>query len=392
MNRVFFKDLVVLGKFLDVLLGINTVKLLGMEEMKFMSWKNEYKRGLNVVLESEKEQTIFFTLQRGIFFFSQIAVFWLGAYWVFNDELTLGQYLAAIAIFMIVLNALNSVAFLWIQINDLSISFARINDVLVQETEPHDILESKKLGPIENISVRNLSFKYPGANNALVLKDISLEIKKGQKIGLVGRNGTGKSTLVKLIVNLYSEYAGDIVINEGINVLDVNLHDLRKRVFMFPQDIYIFNGTIRENIICANPNASNEEVVRAVELAELHDFVKSLHFGYNQKIGDEGANLSGGQILKIGFARLFLCNPDIIILDEASSQLDVQTERNILRNIKSKFKEKTIISIAHRINTLKKSDVIYVLDNGMISESGSHKKLMKKKGLYFDFIKTYVSY
>lgn len=391
-NKVFFKDMVVLGQFLDVLLGINTLKLLGLERVKYMTWQNEYKRSLNTVLESEKVQTLFITIQRSIFLFSQIAIFWLGAYWVFMHELTLGQYLACITIFMIVLNALNNVSFLWIQMTELSVSVARINDVLIQDVEESDLLNQSKVPTIDSIIIENLSFKYNTTTDALILERVNLEIKKGQKIGLVGRNGAGKTTLVKLLVNLYPEYVGKILLNGTIDIKMVDPKAIRRKIFLFPQDIYIFNGSIRDNILYANPSATNDDVIRAAKLADLHDFVKTQHLGYNQMVGDDGMNLSGGQELKIGFARLFVSNPDVIILDEASSQLDVETELKILGNVMEVFLDKIIISIAHRVNTLKKSDQIIVMDEGKIRATGSHDKLIEEKGIYYEFMKTYVSY
>ena len=391
-NKVFFKDLKVMGKFLDVLLGINTIKLLGIEQIKFMSWQNEFKRSLNTVLESGKTQIIFTTIQRSLFLFSQLVVFWLGAYWVFIGELTLGQYLASITIFMIVLNALNNISFLWIQMTDLSVSVARLNDVLIQPTEETSIVEQQSIPKINSLVLSNVSFKYSSTVDKLILDRVSLKIEKGEKIGLIGRNGAGKTTLVKLLVNLYSDYVGKILINGSTDIQSLNVKQLRKKIFLFPQDVYVFDGSLRENILYANPNATNDEVVRAAKLADLHDFIKTLHLGYNHIVGNEGANLSGGQILKLGFARLFLSNPDIIVLDEASSQLDVETEAKILKNVMEIFSDKIIISIAHRINTLKKSDRIIVMDEGRIAESGNHEELVEKNGLYNQFIKTYVSY
>ncbi|MEM6804174.1 MAG: peptidase domain-containing ABC transporter [Bacteroidota bacterium] len=392
VNKVFFKDLVVLGKFLDVLLGISSLKLLGIEQIKFISWKNEYKRNLNSVLQSEHLQSLFVSIQRGMYFFSQIAIFWLGAYWVFLGEMSLGQYLAFISIFTIVLNTLNNISFLWIQMADLSVSIARLNDVLVQKTEASFQVFSRPLSSIQSLEVRNMSFQYSQNNPKPILKSLNLQIHAGEKIGLVGRNGAGKTTLVKLLLNLYPNYQGQIVINGQVELRKISLHEVRKRIFLFPQDIYVFSASIRENILYANPSASQDEIIRAAELADLHDYIKTQHLGYNQIIGDEGSKLSGGQVLKLGFARLFLSNPDIIILDEASSQLDVETEARIMQNLYEKFQDKIIISIAHRINTLKNSDRILVMDEGSIVEEGNHEQLMRKEGLYHQFMKTYVSY
>lgn len=173
----------------------------------------------------------------------------------------------------------------------------------------------------------------------------------------------------------------------------INPMVLRKNVFLFPQDIYVFNGTILENIQYGNLNAGIDEVIAAAKLADLHDFVSSQYLGYNFKVGDLGGNISGGQKLKIGFARLFISNPDIIILDEASSMLDVESEQRIMQNIRSHFKGKTIISIAHRMQTLRNSDSIWVIENGEIAEQGTHDALLSiPDGLYRKFMQTYISF
>ncbi len=392
-NKVFYKDVEVLGKFLDVLLGIRTIKLLGIERIKFMGWRNEYKRNLNAVVESEKVGIGLITIQRAMYYFSQITIFWIGAYLVFIEELSLGQYLAFITIFMIVLNALSNISFLWIDMTSLSVSVARLNDVLVQESEYENNTEEKGfISAIGSIEIKDLSFKYRENDDHFILQNFNLKIKAGQKIGIVGRNGAGKTTLVKLLVHLYPQFLGQITFNGSIDIKSVNVRALRRQIFMFPQDIYLFDTTIRENILYANPSATDDEIIIASTKADLHEFVKTLHLGYNHKIGELGGNLSGGQKLKIGFARLFVSRPDVIILDEASSALDLETERKILSNILETFGDKIIISVAHRLITLKNSDQIIVIDEGKILESGRHEELMKLKGLYHKFMNTYVEY
>jgi ATP-binding cassette subfamily B protein len=390
-NKVFYKDVSVLGKFLDVLLGINTLKLLGIEQLKFMSWQREYRSNLNVVSEAEKIQTIFITIQRSLFLFAQISVFWLGAYWTFNQELTIGEYLACIAIFTVVLNALNNVAMLWIQMADLSVSMARLNDVLRQPKEEAQLLPGMT-ETIRSITFDNLSFRYGADAGRLNLRKINLVIHEGEKIGIVGRNGAGKTTLAKMLVNLYPEYMGSILLNGSREIRSIAPAALRKKIFFFPQEVYVFNGSIRENVLYANPQAANDEVIEACKLADFHEFTKDNFLGYNQKVGDEGANLSGGETLKLAFARLFICNPDVIILDEASSELDIETERIILRNVMEKFADKIIISIAHRINTLRNCDKIIVMNQGEIAEYGHHEELLEKEGLYHQLINTYVNF
>jgi len=389
--KVFYKNLETLGEFLDSLLGIKSIKLLSIESFKFWQWKNKYKKTLNVVLDAEQKGIMLHSVQRSIHFFSQIAVFWMGAYMTFNNEITIGQYLSLTAIFLIVLNSLHNLSAIWYNLTELWVSLGRLNDVLIQEPENTSVLQLADNFTTEKIVASNFSFRYSEKNSQYILKNLNFVINAGEHIGIVGRNGTGKTTLVKLLLNLYPEYEGELLYGSR-ELRQINPLVLRKKVFLFPQDIYIFNGTIKENILYANLNADIEDVIKAAKLADLHDFVKAQYLGYNHKVGDTGSNLSGGQKLKIGFARLFLSNPDIIILDEASSMLDIESEKIIMQNLKKHFKGKTLITIAHRINTLKSADRIWVIENNQIAEDGSHDALMEQKSVYHQFINTYIDF
>ena len=202
---------------------------------------------------------------------------------------------------------------------------------------------------------------------------------------------TGKSTLVKLLVNLYPEFNGSIFVNNQ-EIRSINPRELRKKIYLFPQDVYVFDGTIADNIRYAKPEASLEELIDACKNADLYDYIQSTYLGFNQVVGNYGSNLSGGQTLKLGFARLFLSNPDVIILDEASSQLDLETESKILSNVFRTFKTKIILSVAHRIHTLKNADKIIVIENTIIAEQGTHNELMKLNGIYHKLLSTYLNY
>ena len=276
-------------------------------------------------------------------------------------------------------------------LTQISVSFLRLNDVLIQDRESENAIELKRNIRADKIEVQDLSFKYHPSDERNVLEKLSVTIESGQHIGIVGRNGTGKTTFVKLLVKLYQDYEGKILFG-GSEMRALHPQTLRKKVFLFPQQIYIFNGTLRENILYGNPAATMEDVIAAAKLADLHDYVKDQYLGYNHKVGENGSNLSGGQALKIGFARLFLSKADVIILDEASSMLDIETEMKIMKNVKEQFKEKIIISIAHRVYTLRDTDRILVFDGGGIVEDGNHETLMASEGLYHTFMKTYVEY
>jgi ATP-binding cassette subfamily B protein len=380
-----------LGGFLDTLLGILNVKMLGIEENRFYDWRNKQIHSLNVSMDSEKLFVGLDSVLTTVHFFSQICIYWVGAYLVLKQELSIGEYVAFITIFMTILNQLHIATDLWTSLTELYVSFIRLNDILVQPVEQNETQEVRLIPKKPDLIINNLSFTYNVSEAEYILKNINLQIKYGEKVGIVGRNGSGKTTLVKLIAQLYDQYEGNILLSH-LNIRDIQPKVLRKRIFVFPQDIFIFNTTIKENISFGNPEASIEEIIEAAQKADIHDFVKLLYFGYNHRIGRGGTKLSGGQKLKIAFARLFLSNPDIIIIDEASSALDVESEAIILKNLYEKFADKTIISIAHRLNTLKTCDKLVILDKGEIMEIGSHKELIEQDGLYSQFVRTYVSY
>lgn len=389
-EKVFYENAKTMGGFVDTLLGITTVKLLAIETLKFWEWRTTYKHTLNKVLTASRTQIILNSLLRTIMFLGQISVYWIGAYITFNGGLSIGQYIAFISIFAMMMHSVVTISDLWFVLTDMSVTFARMNDVFMQEPEKADLATQSTVLNHGGIEFKNVWFSYEGSDHH-VLSDVSLTIRPGEHIGVVGRNGSGKTTLVKLLVKLYEQYKGGIFIG-GTELRNMHPQYLRMKVYMLPQEVYLFNGTIADNIRLANPAASNEDVIRAAKNADLHDFVRSLYLGYNQKIGESGSNLSGGQRLKVAFARLFLSDPDVIILDEASSALDVISEQKIVTNIYEHFRSKTVISIAHRLTTLQHVDRIIVLDEGRISEEGSHGELLEKQGAYYKFIRTYVEF
>ncbi len=400
-SKVYHKNQASLGGFLDTLLGIRTVKLLAIERPRLVRWKHIHREAINSVMGDEQKQILINSLQRFILLFSQIAVYWLGAYQIFRNELTIGQYMAFTAIFTTLMNSVNSVSMLWMMVTQLSVSFEKVNEIFREDREgtppqggtiPGAGLVGGGAFSVDTIRFENVSFRYHRKDERYVLRNLNCEIRRGERIGIVGRNGAGKSTFVKLLLNLYPDYEGTIRCDDT-ELRDIPLKTLRQRVHLFPQDTYVFNDTIKENIRCANMSATTDQIVEAARLADLHDFVQAHHLGYNHMVGNFGGNLSGGQVLKIGFARLFVtADPDVIILDEASSALDVETEKKILENIYERFAGKTIISIAHRLHTLKNVDRILVFDQGTIAEQGQHQQLLDEQGIYYNFMKTYVDY
>ena len=255
VQKVFYRNVETLGAFLDTLLGMQTVKLLAVENNMYGQWRNRFRRALNVVIDAEKKGIILHTMQRSIYYFSHIAVLWLGAYMTFRQEITIGQYLAISAIFLVVLNSLNSLSAVFYNLTELAVSLQRLNDVLIQETEDRGLskINTFHATPVE---IRDVSFSYQPMQGQNVLHDVNLTIRQGEHIGIAGRNGSGKTTLAKLLLNLYPQYEGSITVG-GHNLRDLNLSVLRKKIFHFPQEIYLFNGSILENIRYGNMEASS---------------------------------------------------------------------------------------------------------------------------------------
>lgn len=234
--------------------------------------------------------------------------------------------------------------------------------------------------PKGRIELRNVSFGYEV--NRPVLKDINLDIKAGSMLGIVGRSGAGKTTLVNLISRMYDPQEGSILI-DGIDIKQLAFRDLRRNVAMVSQETYIFMGTVEENIAYANPEASHEEIIRAAKLASAHEFIMRMPDGYDTRIGSSGRELSGGEKQRISIARAILSNPKILILDEATASVDTETERDIQNSLSYLVQGRTTISIAHRLSTLKDADYLVVIDNGSITEQGTHQELEELHGTYY---------
>lgn len=388
-QKVFHENVKTMGGFLDVLLGIETVKLLGAETWKFWEWKNLYKKALNRVLDVEKTHLKLGVLLRMVQVLSQIAVYCMGALLAFNRQLSIGQYIAFIAIFAIVVGAVRNMSALWFTGTRLSVTFARLEDVLIQDPERFDLVTQKTDLSRLDIQFKNLSFSYTGDGGNPVLRDIDLDIPYGTRLAIVGRNGSGKTTFARLLTGMYTGYDGALELG-GADVRKIHPRSLRQAVWMLPQQVYMFNGTIRRNILAAAPEARDEELEEAIRLADLEPFLRSLYMGVHHMVGEGGAGLSSGQQLKIALARLFLADPQVVILDEASSVLDVEAEERIFSNVRDRFKDRTVITIAHRLHTVREMDRIVVLDEGRVVEDGTHQELIEKNGLYAGFLKHYL--
>lgn len=250
---------------------------------------------------------------------------------------------------------------------------------LIGEEEEGDKIDAIDMGKVEGeIELQNVSFDHEDKS---VLKNISLKISKGKMLALVGPSGGGKTTLCNLIPRFYNIKSGDIKI-DGKSIYDVKLESLRKNIGIVQQDVFLFTGTIKENILVGNSEATDEEVMIAAKKANIHDLIMEMPEGYNTYVGERGVKLSGGQKQRIAIARIFLKNPPILILDEATSALDNITERLIQNSLEELCKGRTTIVVAHRLSTIQNADEIIVLTDNGIEERGTHQELLENKGFY----------
>lgn len=263
--------------------------------------------------------------------------------------------------------------------------FRRFQDII--ETEP-EIVDLKDAVPIKNpagnISYEDVSFSYE--NNEVVLNHVSFEIEAGKSVALVGPSGGGKTTICSLLPRFYDVSQGTISIG-GQDIRDMTLESLRNSIGIVQQDVYLFGGSVRENIAYGNPEAGMDEIIEAAKKANIHDFIMNLPDGYDTFVGERGTRLSGGQKQRISIARVFLKNPPILILDEATSALDNESERHIQKSLEELSKNRTTVTIANRLSTIKHADEILVIDGHSIQERGSHRELLKQDGIYAKYYK-----
>ncbi|MDE6398411.1 MAG: ABC transporter ATP-binding protein/permease [Clostridiales bacterium] len=263
--------------------------------------------------------------------------------------------------------------------------FAEIMDVPVDLTDPEEA--ETNVDFTGDVRLENVTFSY-GAGGKDVLKNLDLTVKSGTSLALVGPSGAGKTTVANLIPRLYDVRAGQVTIG-GTPVTQMRLKELRRNVGIVQQNVYLFNGTVKENILYGKPGASDEEVIAAAKAAGAHEFIEKLENGYDTACGERGVRLSGGQKQRISIARLFLKDPPILILDEATSALDNESERLVQRSLKSLCNGRTSIVIAHRLTTVRGADKICVVTEEGIAESGTHAELMAKGGIYESLYKMY---
>lgn len=362
--------------------GVQTVKSLSIEgtmQRKWEEYLGKYVRsGFNLSVMSSAAGSLSNLFQKAM----TIAILWIGVILVIKNQLTIGQLIAFQMFAGQFISPVMRLVNLWNEFQQALLGVDRLGDIL---NHPVEITTEKAITlPKINGSVRaeNLSFKY-SPNSPIVVDKINFNIKPGQCVGIVGRSGSGKSTITKLIQRLYLPFEGTIYIDD-IDIRQMNPTWLRNNIGIVLQENYLFSGTIRENISMPKTDASIELIIQTAQIAGAHQFISEFPEGYDTLVGERGSTLSGGQRQRIAIARALITDPKIIIFDEATSALDYESENIIMQNMDTIKKSRTMFIIAHRLSTVRSCDIIMALDKGQIIEFGTHDELMNKKGYYFN--------
>jgi ATP-binding cassette subfamily B protein len=366
----------------EVMSGIQTVKAQNIELRSRFSWQERYAKFVSAGFKTVITSTLANSTSQFLNKLSSLLVLWVGAYLVLQGELTLGELIAFRIISSYVTSPILRLAQIWQNFQETGLSLERLSDIVDTPQEAEVDKDNIPLPSVVGaVKYENVCFRF-ATNGPLQLNNVSLDFPAGTFVGIVGQSGSGKSTMMKLLLRLYNIESGRIFI-DGYDISKVELYSVRRQIGVVPQDTLLFDGTVFDNIALTNPDATTEEVVEAAQIAVAHEFIMNLSNGYNTKVGEKGSNLSGGQRQRIAIARSILQKPKILVLDEATSALDYPTERQICLNLAKALQGKTVFFITHRLNTVRNSDTIVVMDGGRVVEQGSHQKLMTAKGHYF---------
>lgn len=373
-----------LSYFIESIHGFETIKNLGAT----YSHRWDFEKRLTSQLNSEGKKLLYSNLlSTNTEFFRQITiviVLLVGSLLILNDQMTLGTLYAIVGLITYIRSPLISLYEDFLKFQKANVAWNRLRsfESLDSEISDKDNLFKVDLPEVKgNIEFRNIHFAYDTQKPESGIRNLSLKIQAGKKVAFVGRSGSGKSTIIKLLLGLYQPRLGEILIDD-ITINEIWLPSLRTKIGVCFQENPLIAGTVRENISITKPEATLSEVVEAAKLACIHDDIVKLPLGYDTEITDRGFMFSGGQKQRISLARLFLQKPNLLLLDEPTASLDKETESRILSHINSVFANATIITVAHRLDTIRHYDQIFVLERGKLDSKGTHRELLSKGGIY----------
>ena len=369
---------------IEALTGIGTIKSMGVERTVRWRWEDLINKSVKINFSGKliRQRIDICTSVIDTTFDTALLVF--GIWQVINGQLTIGQLIAFNMLVDRVISPFERLISLWNDFQEIRIAIERLDDVVNSPTEANLTNANLINLPIlkGHIRFEQVTFRYNLESPTNTIENLSFEIHPGQTIALVGRSGSGKTTIAKLILGLYTPTQGKIFI-DGYDLNNVNLRSLRQQAGVVDQDTFLFGGTIRENLTIAHPKATNDQIRQAVKLAGAQEFIENFPLKYQTQIGEGGGLLSGGQRQRLAIARALLGKPRLLIFDEATSNLDTESERIIQNNLNTILHNQTTLIIAHRLSTVRNADLILVMDNGLLVESGTHQELMTKKGQYY---------
>ena len=372
----------------DSLLGIRIVKSFAKEEFEKDKFDKSNSKFLDIKSKVYKIMGAFQSFTRLFDGIMYIVVVAAGALFLYYKQISAADYIAYLMFVTTLTTSVRRLVEFTEQFQRGITGIERFNEIM--DIEP-EIVDSKNATQLSNVTgkieFKNVSFRYSPETRD-VIKDLSLTIEPGENVAIVGPSGGGKTTICSLIPRFYETNGGEIAI-DGTDIKSVTLSSLRENIGTVAQEVYLFSGTIKENIAYGKVGATDEEIIEAAKLAGAHDFILELPEGYDSYVGERGIKLSGGQKQRISIARVFLKNPPILILDEATSSLDNESELLVQKSLEKLSKGRTTLTIAHRLTTIKNADRILVFTENGIEESGNHKDLINKGGLYSELYKLY---
>ncbi len=387
MRRVFHRQWVMNSRantiLHDIFSGIRVVKAYGSEHREMERYDKATRDECNAQITAETFFAKFSPLMSFLMGIGEFFLLYYSGAKILSHEMTLGDMQLFTTYVSIIYGPLRWLSNFPRRYERTMTSVVKIFDIIDEDVDVDDKADAVELDIKGNIEFTDVSFGYDSGNN--VLHNINLTVSPGDFVGIVGRSGVGKSTLINLVMRLYDVDDGSIKI-DGVDIRDISQSSLRSQIGVVLQETFLFSGTVYENIAYAKPSATRDEVLAAAKLAGAHSFIMKMPDAYNTRVGERGHTLSGGERQRIAIARALLHDPRILILDEATASLDTETEKQIQDALQTLSKNRTTLAIAHRLSTLRNATKLIVLDKGTVAEVGTHDELMRRRGIYYGLV------